>query len=140
MQWLIGRVEKQHRDLLIETAAKVAELRRELVNAEEMLDALLGLEHSEGAIAALKEAAEDDAAEEEEAANAERTITSRIYQHLSALEGGATTAPLVAKALGIENVQTVRGILARLARDQVITQVERGKYKRKEPDRDDVGF
>jgi len=110
----MGAMAMAQRDRLIEVAARVKALRDELQRAEAELDGLLNGAPSE-LLSRRKAPSKGVAARALAAVLAEPT---RVF-----------SAETLAPELGVENVNTVRSTLSRLAINGAIEKIERGQYR-----------
>lgn len=123
-------MNKRDRDRLILLAVTIAKLRDDLRIAEAEMDALIGRNGSDSTPtpSAATSVEPAKAAASESASPPKLSIVERIIGLLETTPG-VLTASEVQKLLDIENAQTVRSTLARLATAERILSVGHGKYK-----------
>ncbi len=114
-------MNKRDKDRLILLSVKVAALREQLQEAESEWEELIAQQQNNHAEPPEKGSS---AAEEEWPP----TMAERIVG-LLAKSSGPMDAKSVQERLNIENLQSVRSTLARLARDGAISSPERGQYE-----------
>jgi hypothetical protein len=108
------------RDRIIELGAIIKELRSKLKVYEQELDRLL--DPSENGVS--------DYAER----NSPDSIWNRTLAYLEADPKQAFSAPTIATALQVANVNTIRGTLSRLAAVGKISKAGRGEYQARQED------